>query len=80
MVFFGGIKRRGESDFMTDVNIGNYIQDSWRQVEALDEVTGQFKDESFGVGEVIGFVFIVIVFIVGVLIVLLAIKRMATRK
>jgi len=63
----------------TDINVNNYIQSSWRQVEALEEVTGQFDEQAFNIGEVLPFVFILIVFLVGVLLGILAIKRLASK-
>lgn len=63
----------------TDVNVENYIRNSWRQVEALENITGQVDENAFDIGSVIGYVFILIVFLVGVLLVILAVKRLATR-
>lgn len=62
-----------------DVNVENYIQNSWRQVVALEDITGQVDENAFDIGSVIGYVFILIVFLVGVLLVILAVKRLATR-
>lgn len=56
---------------VNDINVDEYILDAWRNVENLDELTGDVQENSNVIGSVGVWVLILIMFLVGVLLVIL---------
>jgi hypothetical protein len=69
----------GAEVMSVDINTSDYINKAWRNVDALEDLTGQIEENSFELGGALVWIIILIVFFVGFFLAILFLKKIIRR-